>query len=279
MPKATPDHVNNEMESVTSADGTEITFERTGSGPPLVLVHGGGGIDHRRWELFGAVRPALAEHFTVYAMDRRGRGESGDADEYAIEREFEDVATVVDAIDEPGNLFGHSDGALLALEAALRTDNLHTLILYEHWFEVGDHKLDFDDEIADLEALIDAGENEQALVLTLREMAGLTPEKFEQFRTAPIWQGMVDAAHTIPREARATTGYEFDPARFADMTTPTLVMVGGESPQILKDVAEATADALPNSRVVTFEGHGHRAMDTATDRFIDELLAFIGETD
>jgi len=266
------------METVTSADGTEIAFERTGSGPPLVLVHGGGGIDHRRWDLVGT-RSALADQFTVYTMDRRGRGESGDAEEYALEREFEDVAAIVDAIDEPVNLFGHSDGALLALEAALRTDNLHTLILYEHWFEVGDYELDFEEELAEMEALLDAGENEQALVMFLREVGGLTPERLEQFRSAAIWQGMVEAARLVPREGRAFDAYDFDPTRFAEMTTPTLVLVGGESPQILKDVAEATADALPDSRIVTFEGHGHRAMDTATDHFIGEVYRFIREVD
>lgn len=94
-----------------------------------MLVHGGAS-DHRFWDLSG-IRSALAEHCTVYAMDCRGLGESGDATEYDLGREFEDVAAVVESIDEPVRLLGHSSGALLSLEAALRTDNLHDLILYE----------------------------------------------------------------------------------------------------------------------------------------------------
>lgn len=94
------------METVTSADGTKIAFERTGSGPPLVLVHGATR-DHRVWEL-SDVRPSLAEDTTVYAVDRRGRGGSGDTKEYELEREFEDMAAVVESIDEPATLLGHS---------------------------------------------------------------------------------------------------------------------------------------------------------------------------
>ena len=114
------------METVTSVDGTPIAYERTGGGPPLGLVHGTAG-DHTRWEL-GDVRAALAEHHTVYAMDRRGRGGSGDAQGYDLEREYEDVASVVASIDEPVHLLGHSHGAICALEASLLSKNLRSLI-------------------------------------------------------------------------------------------------------------------------------------------------------
>ena len=176
MAKATPPDSETEMEAVTSADGTEIAFERTGRGPPLVLVHGNA-CDHRFWDL-SDVRPALAEHCTVYAMDCRGVGESGDvqqtksaeptgtsgsgdAPEYDLEREFEDVAAVVDAVDEPVTLLGHSYGALLSLEAALRTDNVHRLVLYEPPIRVGDHELYSEEVLAEMKRLLDDGENEQ----------------------------------------------------------------------------------------------------------------------
>ncbi|KYH24072.1 short chain dehydrogenase [Halalkalicoccus paucihalophilus] len=104
------------MGMVTSADGTEITFVRSGSGPPLVLVHGNADL-HTFWDLAGTRSPC-AEHCTVYAIDRRGRGGSGDAEEYELEREAEDVGAVVDAIDDPVTLLGHSGGALYSLENA-----------------------------------------------------------------------------------------------------------------------------------------------------------------
>src|SRR5918994_4256030 len=105
------------QESVTSLDGTPIAYWRSGEGPPLVLVHGTSA-DHSRW---APVLPAFEERFTVYAVDRRGRGESGDSEDYSIEREFEDVAAVVDSIEAPVNLLGHSYGAVCSLEAALIT--------------------------------------------------------------------------------------------------------------------------------------------------------------
>jgi pimeloyl-ACP methyl ester carboxylesterase len=105
------------METIHSKDGTPIAHQRSGIGAPLVLVHGTGGA-YTRWE---PILTALQTHFTVYAVDRRGRGESGDADTYAIEREFEDIAAIVDSLGEPALLLGHSFGAICALEAALLT--------------------------------------------------------------------------------------------------------------------------------------------------------------
>lgn len=264
------------MKAITSADGTAIAVERTGSGPPLVLVYGNGDV-YTFWELAG-VRPAFAEHCTVYAIERRGRGESGDADAYALEREAEDVAAVVNAIDEPVTLLGHSGGALYALEAALQTENLRNLILYEPPMSVGDHELNVEEGVAAMNRLLGDGESEQALILFLCDIAGLTTDELDELRSAPLWQDMVDAAPALPRELRAIAEYTFDAARFADMTAPTLLMSGSESPPLYKDATEAVDDALPNSRVATFDGQEHVAMLTATDRFVDEVRAFIRES-
>ncbi|WP_226023669.1 alpha/beta fold hydrolase [Halomicrobium salinisoli] len=275
MAEATPPDTGRDMETVTSADGTEIAFEQTGSGPPLVLVHGGV-CDHRFWEL-SDVSATFADHCTVYAMDCRGVGESGDATEYALEREFEDVAAVVDSIDEPVTLLGHSSGALLSLEAALRTDNLRKLVLYEPPIAVDDHELYSDAVLAEMERLLDEGENEQVLVLFLQEIAQSTPEEIEAQRSAPDWQDLVDAAHVWPRSLAAIGEYEFDAARFADMSTSTLLLSGSESPPFLRDATASVNGVLPNSRIVTFDGHAHEAMLTAPDRFTREVLAFVQE--
>src|SRR5687768_11521084 len=114
-------------ETVTSVDGTPIAYWRSGEGPPLVLVHGAAA-DHNRW---APVLPALEQRFTVLAIDRRGRGRSGDADNYALQREFEDVATVVEWAGEGVNVVGHSYGGVCALEASLLTNRIQKLVLYE----------------------------------------------------------------------------------------------------------------------------------------------------
>jgi pimeloyl-ACP methyl ester carboxylesterase len=98
------------MMSIASRDDTKIAYARSGDGPPLVLVHGTAA-DHSRWT---SVLAALEQRFTVYAMDRRGRGASGDSADYAIAHEFDDVAALVDSIGEPVVLLGHSYGAISA---------------------------------------------------------------------------------------------------------------------------------------------------------------------
>ncbi len=113
------------MQQIRSKDGTQIAFAASGDGPALLLVHGAVA-DRNRW---GPVLAPLERHFTVYAMDRRGRGGSGDTEPYALEREFEDVAAVIDSLPAPVNVLAHSLGAACALEASLLTPNIHKLIL------------------------------------------------------------------------------------------------------------------------------------------------------
>ena len=279
MAESTPPDTRTDMETITSADGTEIAFERTGSGPPLVLVHGAS-IDHRYWEHSG-VRPTLAEHCTVYAMDCRGHGESEHPDEFELEAEFEDVAAVVESIDEPVTLLGESGGAFYSLEAALRIENLNGLILHEPAFAADGDGLDIDDEVAEITALLDDGENERATVVFLEKIAQLTPEELELLRADPTWPEYVDVfvETVVPKlEAEAESGYEFDPERFADVTTPTLLLVGTESAQWLEETTRAVDDALSNSRIVTLDGHGHEANITAPERFTDEVLTFVRES-
>jgi pimeloyl-ACP methyl ester carboxylesterase len=258
-------------ETVTSKDGTPIACWRSGEGPPLVLVHGTAA-DHGRWR---PVLPAFEERFTVFAVDRRGRGGSGDSDDYAIEREFEDVAVVVDSLGEPVNLLGHSYGALCALEATLLASNVRELVLYDPGIEVAGQEIYPHEVIERLEALLGAGDRDGVVGTTMREVAGLPPETVEYMRSQPVWQARVEAAHTIPRELRAVKAYSLDPQRFRDLGVPTLLLSGGDSPAALRKAAEAVDEVLPDSRIVVMQGQGHAAMDTGTDLFTTEVLRFL----
>src|SRR3712207_1060459 len=155
-------------ESVTSKDGTPIAYRRSGQGPPLVLVHGTAA-DHNRW---APVLPAFEERFAVFAVDRRGRGGSGDSDDYAIEREFEDVAAVADSLGEPTVLLAHSYGALCALEAALLTRNIRKLVLYDPGIEVAGQEIYPPEVIERLEALLEAGDRGAVVATTMRQEIG-----------------------------------------------------------------------------------------------------------
>lgn len=268
--------VIDKMVSITSKDGTEIAFKRTGSGPSLVLVHGGGASDHKRWEI-GGVRSSLAEHFTVYAIDRRGRGKSGDHSQYDLKREYEDVAAVVESIDEPVNLLGHSLGANISLEAALLTKNIRKLILYEPAFPIENHELTPKEVINEMQALIDRNEIEEALILFMREVASLTEEEIDAFRKDPGWKSRLEAAHTLTREEQAISDYEFDSTRFEGLNMPVLLLTGSESPPIFRKSTKALHSALPNSRIGTFHGQAHIAMNTAPELFIDAVTEFVLE--
>jgi pimeloyl-ACP methyl ester carboxylesterase len=259
------------QETVLSVDGTPIVYWRSGEGPPLVLIHGTAA-DHSRWV---SVLPAFEQRFTVYAIDRRGRGGSADSGDYAIEREFEDVAAVVDSLGESVNLLGHSYGALCALEAALLTRNIHKLVLYDPGIEVVGEEIYPPEVIDRLEALLKAGDRDGVVETTMREVAGLPPKTVEYMRSLPVWQARVDAAHTIPRELQAVKAYRLDPKRFGDVGVPTLLLSGGESPAALTKAAEAVEEMLPDSRLVVMAGHGHAAMDTGTDLFTSEVLRFL----
>jgi pimeloyl-ACP methyl ester carboxylesterase len=259
------------QETVTSADGTTIACWRSGEGPPLVLVHGTAA-DHGRWR---AVLPAFEQRFSVLAVDRRGRGGSGDAEGYEIEREVEDVAAAVDSLGEPAFLLGHSYGGLVALEAALLTENVRKLMLYDPGIEVAGEEVSPPEVIERLEELLEAGDRDGVVATTMREVAGLPPETVEYMRSQPEWQARVDASHTIPRELRAVKAYGFDPNRFGDLAAPTLVLSGGDSPMAFVEAGEAVDEALPHSRRLVMPGQGHAAMDTGTELFTTEILRFL----
>ncbi len=259
------------MNQVRSRDGTLIAYEQSGTGPALVLVHGTTA-DHTRW---APVLPMLEQKFTVYAIDRRGRGQSGDSADYSIEREYEDIAAVVASIPGPVNLLGHSYGALCSLEAALRVANLNRLILYEPAIWVG---VNFypPDVRARIQALLDSGDRAEALLIFFREIVGMSEQEIALMREEPAWSVRMAAAHTIPREF-ADEDYILDPLRFKNLNVPTMLLQGGESPDFLKAATEAVHAALPNSRIVVMPGQQHIAMSTAPQMFVSLVTEFLME--
>jgi len=259
------------MESIRSRDNTSIAYEKSGQGAPLVLVHGTSA-DHTRWK---PVLPPLEAKFTVYSVDRRGRGGSGDSQPYAIEREYEDIAALVDSIPEPVNLLGHSYGALCSLEAALRTKNLRRLILYEPPIPVEGMSFNFPRVMAEMQARLAAGDRDGVVTTFLHEIAEIPADELKMLRSLPAWQGRLAAAHTILRELQGPPEYRIQPERLQQIRIPTLLLLGGASPAYRKMVAEQLHAALPNSRIAVMPGQQHTAMNTAPELFIKEVLAFL----
>jgi pimeloyl-ACP methyl ester carboxylesterase len=253
---------------VLSQDGTPIAVWRGGEGPPLVLIHGAAA-DHNRW---APVLPALEERFTVFAIDRRGRGQSGDASDYSLEREYEDVVAVVTSAGEEVNVLGHSYGGICALEAALLTDGIRKLVLYEPpmgFLKSPPHVVER------LQTLLEEGKRDELLGYFMEEVAGLPPDQVELMRSLPAWEARLDAADTIAREERASRKYVLDASRLGGLEVPTLYLQGGDSNEPFKAAGEALRRALPDCRVVIMPGQRHAAMDTATDLFASEVLSFL----
>lgn len=258
--------------AVTSADGTRIAYWSSGTGPPLLLVHGTTSDHSTTWRF---VLPEFAKRFTVLAMDRRGRGGSGDGPDYSLEREAEDIAAIADAAGEPVNVIGHSFGAQCAFEASLLTKNLRRLVLYEGVPLDGAEVCPLA-VLDELDRLLEAGEVDEMIVTMLREVALLPPDQIELLRTqSDAWAVRVRNAGTIPRELRAIRGYTLDAVRFREMRTPTVLLVGSLShARELRD-ARAVAEALPDARVCSLPGQQHAAMYTAPQLFCDAVLRFV----
>jgi pimeloyl-ACP methyl ester carboxylesterase len=260
------------MEKVQSKDGTLIAYEKSGNGPALVLVHGTSA-DHTRW---APIVRQLQAKFTVYAVDRRGRGESGDSMPYSIEREFEDIAAVVDSIQEPVNLLGHSFGAICSLEAARRTRKLHKLILYEPPIMFGVEGVYPPGTYERITRQLEANDRAAVVETFLREIPRVPAFELAMLKSSPSWNGRVSAAHTIPREMRASDdGYQFNREMFSELSIPTLLLLGGDSPEFFRIAIQQLHDTLPNNRLVVMPGQQHVAMNTAPELFLKEVLGFL----
>ena len=259
------------MHVVTSKDGTRLVCHCAGAGPPLVLVHGTGG-SAARWT---PVLSALGEHFTTYALNRRGRGQSGDASVYAIEREFEDVVAVVESVQQPVYLLGHSYGGICALEASRLTRQVRKLVLYEPPLPVEGVPLYAPGMIDRLESLLAEGALEKIAATFMDQVVRMPPHELKMVQASPGWPDRVAAARTLPRELRAHERYRFIPEAFKSVNTETLLMVGGDSPNLFKAAIDVLNTGLSNSRVLVLPGQQHIAMDTAPGLFVREVVDFL----
>jgi pimeloyl-ACP methyl ester carboxylesterase len=263
---------------VASRDGTQIAWWTSGTGPPLVLVHGTPA-DHTRWR---PLLPYLEPHTTVHAIDRRGRDASDDAPAYDLVREYEDVAAVVDAVaaasGAPVDLYGHSHGGIVAFGAATLTPNLGRLVLYEGWPVPNPEVYALPPGLEDrLDALLANGDRDAVVEAVFRGLELVSDADMEAFKAAPSWPGRVAAAHTITREIRAETGARLDPELAARISVPVLLVTGQRSADPSKADIEAVAAALPDARIVVIEGQGHVADVLVPEVFAEHLFAFLGD--
>lgn len=240
------------MQMVTSADGTRIAYETHGDGPPLLLLHGGG--TRRYWD---AVVPHFEDDYTVVVPDRRGRGDSGDYDEYSLNREVEDTCAVVETVDGDPVLFGHSFGGLRAIETA-RIASVEAVIAYEPAVLVGEYQ-EQADLAARMQQRLNAGDRRGAMRLHLREvMHGdeVSDDAFEQWLDEwPAWPDYTRFVENAFRMNRVIETYSLPET--LDIDAPALLLTGSDGPSHLRESIRAVYDAIPDSRLVEFKDLGH----------------------
>jgi pimeloyl-ACP methyl ester carboxylesterase len=241
------------MENVTSKDGTNIAFDRSGEGPAVILVSGGS-VDRSSNAPVGDL---LTDGFTVFNYDRRGRGPSGDTPPYAVQREVEDLEVVIGAAGGSAFVYGTSSGAALALEAAAAGVATTKLALWEPPYIIDPAMRPPSDTAETFERLVSEGRRGDAVEFFMANVVGMPAEFVAQARSQPWWGATEALAHTLAYDATIMGDYSVPVDRAELVTAPTLVIAGGASFPFMHETAKALANALPNGEVRTLEGQSH----------------------
>ncbi len=262
------------MRTVVSKDGTTIAFDQVGEGPALILV--GGALEQRALPTETAqlaVLPLMAQHFTVYHYDRRGRGDSTDTHWYAVDREIEDIEALIAQAGGSAYLFGISSGAALALEAAIRLGKkVKKLVMYEApYISDAAARQAWKDYRKHLHEVLAAGRRGDALALFML-LVGMPPEHLESVRHHPMWPIWESVAPTLAYDAAVLGEDSSMPIeKAARVEVPTLILDGGDSFPFMHATAMALARAIPHAQQRTLEGQTH---EVAVEVLAPVLIAF-----
>jgi pimeloyl-ACP methyl ester carboxylesterase len=256
------------MDTVTSKDGTTIAFDRSGDGPPVVLISGGPSDRSGNAQLAGLLAPRL----TVFNYDRRGRGDSGDTPPYAVDREYEDLAAVIAAAGGSAALIGYSGTGNIALEAAARGLPVTKLALWEPPFIVDDSRPPVPKDWGQrIEELVSAGRPGDALEYWITTVVGAPVDA--RMRQSPLWAAMEPNAHMLVRDAALLGDFSLPAERLASVAVPTLVLDGGEMPWLSRGV-RALVEVLPNGQHRPLAGQPHGIpMEVLVASIIDFLAS------
>jgi pimeloyl-ACP methyl ester carboxylesterase len=244
------------MSKVTSKDGTQIAYEKTGKGPVVILVDGA--LMYRGFGSMPELANLLAPNFTVITYDRRGRGESGYSSSYSLQNEIDDLEALIQEAGGSASLYGISSGACLAMEAAIKLGNkVQKLAMYEPPYNSADNaRQPWLDYRKQLNELLAAGRRGEAVVLFMN-LVGTPADQIEGMRKAPMWPMFEAVAPTLAYDATAMGENRSVPVdRAAQVKSLTLVANGSILP-FMYDTARALAQAIPHASQLTLEGQSH----------------------
>ncbi len=240
------------MEHLTSRDGTELAYDRIGSGPAVVLICGGS-VDRMS---NAGLAEALATDFTVYNFDRRGRGDSGNTLPYVVEGEIEDINAVIDAAGGSACLYGSSSGAALAMLAAAAGSSVSKLAMWEPPYFL-EPRPELPGAAKVFHELVADGKREAAAEYFMATVVGLPPEFVASARQSPFWAGQVKLAHTLEYDATIMGSYRIPEETAARVPCPAIVVTGDETFGGIAEAAERLAELIPNGRHLSLAGQQH----------------------
>jgi pimeloyl-ACP methyl ester carboxylesterase len=260
-PESSPD-----VAFAASKDGTPIAFEKAGTGPALVVV--GGALSHRKGSKPLAAK--LAERFTVYTYDRRGRGQSGDTKPYAVEREIEDLGAIIAQAGNQAYAYGVSSGAALALQAAatLGPEKVAKLAVYEPPY--GQPERAFDEQKERIGQLVQTGKPGDAAAYFFSAI-GTPTQAVEDMKRSPDWEGIEKIDFTLAYDY-AVLGNGSVPDTVQSITVPTLVLDGEKSMPFVHPTADRVAKLVPNAKRTTIPGQTHQASPEAVAPLLIEFF-------
>ncbi len=259
------------MSKVISRDGTPLAYERTGGGAPVILV--GGAFSTGTAE--GPLAGLLAGRFSVVTYDRRGRGGSGDTAPYAVAREVEDLAALIEEVGGSACLYGMSSGGALVLRAAAAGLSVPRVAVYEPPFTVLEEtRAEKTAYTRRLNALLDAGERGAAVELFL-SVVGMPAEFVAQMKRAPVWRSFESLAPTLAYDDAVMGDGTVPTDRLAALAQPVLVVSGDAGPGVMRDAARLTADAVPDGRHVTLPQQTHDVDPRKLAPVLEEFFAAV----
>ncbi len=256
------------MQQIITSENITVSYEKYGSGPPLVLVHGGFSDHLSNWEF---VKPHFESRFTVYALARRGRGETSMARGHSLVDESRDAVALINSIGETVFLLGHSYGAQIALAAAAQVpEAVGKLVLYEApWPQLIGRE-----PLSRLETLARAGDWDEFAYRFFRDTLLVPTEELDELRNSVHWPPILADAPATLGDLQVLHRYKFLPERFRQLTVPVLLQVGTESPRDLY-VTDALASVLPHACIEELPGQAHEGMTTAPALYAESVMRFL----
>ncbi len=256
------------MNKTNSQDATTIAFDKKGQGPLLILVLGA----LNRRSQGKKLTELLSDQFTVVSYDRRGRGDSTDTLPYTINKEVEDIETLINELGGEAYLYGHSSGCVLALMVAKELGGkVKGLVLYELPYNA-DPAAKTASEVyrKELKRLLDEDNRDDAVALFVKSV-GVSDKQIAAMERLPMWKGLTAMAHTLAYDTIELME-QYPKLDTKTIDTRSLVLYGANSPDFMGETAKKLSETMPNAQLRSLDGQSH---DVKADVIAPVLAKFL----